>query len=56
MLGSDMPLQKRGIKSKKLHQEIYSKYMETHLKIAEDAVKNINEKWDEVERKLTSEW
>ena len=56
MLVSDMPLQRRGIKSKKLHEEIYTKYMETHLDIAEDAVKNICGKWGEVERKLTSEW
>lgn len=56
MLVSDMPLQRRGIKSKKLHEEIYSKYMETHLDIAEDAVKRLSAKWEEVERKLASEW
>jgi len=56
MLVSDMPLQKRGIKSKRLHDEIYSKYMETHIDIALDAVENLNKKWPEVERKLTSEW
>ena len=56
MLVSDMPLQKRGIKSKKLHDEIYSKYMEIHQNIALDVVKNLNSKWSEVERKLTSEW
>ncbi len=56
MLVSDMPLQRRGLKGKKLHDEIYSKHMERHLEIADDAVKNVISKWDEVERKLTSEW
>jgi len=56
MLVSDMPLQKRGIKGKKLHDEIYSNYMDTHLDVAMDAVETINSKWGEVERKLTSEW
>ncbi len=56
MLVSDMPIQKRGIKDKKLHEEIYSKYMETHLELAVDAMKSLATKWDEVERKLTSEW
>ncbi|MFH1351253.1 MAG: AMP nucleosidase [Pseudomonadota bacterium] len=56
MLVSDMPLQKKGIKGKRLHGEVYSKYMETHLNVAIDAVQNLNAKWDEVERKLTSEW
>jgi len=56
MLVSDMPLQKRGIKDKKLHNEIYSKHMKTHLDIAVDAVKTIISKWNKVERQLTSEW
>lgn len=56
MLVSDMPLQTRGIKDKKLHEEIYSKHMETHLDIAVDIVNNLQLKWDEVERKLASEW
>ncbi len=56
MLVSDMPLQRRGIKDKKLHGEVISKYMETHLDVAMDAVKNLSAKWDEVQRKLTSEW
>jgi AMP nucleosidase len=56
MLVSDMPLQKRGIKDKKLQDEIFSKYMDIHLNIAIDAVDQLNTKWDEVERKLTSEW
>jgi AMP nucleosidase len=56
MLVSDMPLQRRGIKSKKLHDEIYSKYMNNHLDIAMDAVETLNKRWSEVERKLVSEW
>ena len=56
MLVSDMPLQKRGIKDKKLQDEIFSKYMDIHLNIAMDAVDQLNTKWGEVERKLTSEW
>jgi AMP nucleosidase len=56
MLVSDMPLQRRGIKDKKLHEEIYAKYMETHLDIAMDAVKSLSAKWEDVHRKLASEW
>jgi len=56
MLVSDMPLQRRGIKDRKLHDEIYSEHMETHLDIAMDAIEHINSKWSEVERKLSSEW
>ncbi len=56
LLVSDMPLQKRGIKDKKLHSEIFSRHMEIHLDIAVDIVYNLNSKWGEVERELTSEW
>jgi AMP nucleosidase len=56
MLVSDMPLQKRGIKDKKLYSKIYSEYMETHLDIALDAVAKINSNWRTVVRKLSSEW
>lgn len=56
MLVSDMPLQRRGIKDKKLHAEIYSKYMDKHLDIALNAVESLREKWDEVEDQLASEW
>jgi AMP nucleosidase len=56
MLVSDMPLQKRGIKGKKLHDEIYTKYMDIHLELGLEAVYKMNSKWDDVERKLTSEW
>jgi AMP nucleosidase len=56
MLVSDMPLQKRGIKDKKLYNKIYSEYMETHLDIAIDAVAKIHTNWSTVARKLSSEW
>lgn len=56
MLVSDMPLQKRGIKDKKLHSKIYSKYMDKHLDMAMDAVKSLQNRWDEVEGQLASEW
>jgi hypothetical protein len=44
------------IKNKKLHGEIYSKDMDTHLDIALDAVRTASANWEEVQRKLTSEW
>ena len=56
MLVSDMPLQKRGVKDKKLYNKIFSAYMDTHLEIALDAVVKINSNWSTVTRKLTSEW
>ncbi|MBU0987393.1 MAG: AMP nucleosidase [Proteobacteria bacterium] len=56
MLISDMPLQKRGIKSKELSERIYNEYMETHLELAIDAVANLQDHWEDVQRKLTSEW
>jgi AMP nucleosidase len=56
MLVSDMPLQKRGIKDKKLYSKIFSSFMDTHLEIAMDAVTKIQANWRTVVRKLTSEW
>jgi AMP nucleosidase len=56
MLVSDMPLQRRGIKDKKLHEEIYKQHMGNHLDIAMDAVANLSARWAEVERQLHSEW
>jgi AMP nucleosidase len=56
MLVSDMPLQRRGIKDKKLHEEIYENHMDVHLDIALDSVANLKERWPEVERQLHSEW
>ena len=56
MLVSDMPLQIDGVKDKKKQDQIFSKYTATHLDLAVDAVKNMEAKWDEVKRRLTSEW
>jgi len=56
MLVSDMPLQKRGIKDKKLYSKIFSSYMDTHLEMAIDAVSKIDSNWSTVSRTLTSEW
>ena len=56
MLVSDMPLQKSGVKDKKLYKKIYTEYMESHLDIALDAAAKINSNWRTVARKLTSEW
>ena len=56
MLVSDMPLQKSGIKDKKLYKKIYSEYMENHLDIALDAAAKINSNWRTVAHKLSSEW
>jgi AMP nucleosidase len=56
MLVSDMPLQKRGIKDKKLYNKIFSSFMDTHLEIAMDAVAKIQASWHTVVSKLSSEW
>ncbi|MDL2269493.1 AMP nucleosidase [Desulfosarcina sp. OttesenSCG-928-A07] len=56
MLVSDMPLQRRGIKDKRLQDRVYRDYMGLHLDIALDAVANLNSRWSEVERQLHSEW
>lgn len=56
MLVSDMPLQKTGVKGKKLSSKIYSTYMEPHLDIGLDAVTKINTNWRTVARRLSSEW
>jgi AMP nucleosidase len=56
MLVSDMPLQRRGIKDKKVSEEIYSTYMDTHLEIGINTVSNLTANWNKVARKLTSEW
>ncbi|MDL2274795.1 AMP nucleosidase [Desulfosarcina sp. OttesenSCG-928-G10] len=56
MLVSDMPLQRRGIKDKRLHDRIYRDYMDLHLDIAMDAVANLKARWADVERQLHSEW
>jgi len=51
-----MPLQRRGIKDKKLSEEVYAKYMDTHLDIGIDAVTKLDANWSKLSRKLTSEW
>lgn len=56
MLVSDMPLQRRGIKDKKLSEIIYKTHMEDHLDIAIDAVNKIDANWDNVAKRLSSEW
>jgi AMP nucleosidase len=56
MLVSDMPLQRRGIKDRKKQDEIFAKYMDPHLNLALDAVKHLEKKWSEVEKRLNSEW
>lgn len=56
MLVSDMPLQRRGVKDKKVSEEIYASFMETHLEIGIDAVSKLTANWDKVARKLASEW
>lgn len=56
MLVSDMPLKKKGIKDKKLHNTIYSQYMPTHIDLALDAVQTLDARWHQVERRLISEW
>jgi AMP nucleosidase len=56
MLISDMPLQKRGIKSKDSNERIYGDFMDTHLALAQDTVANLSKNWPDVQRKLTSEW
>ncbi|MFC1523209.1 AMP nucleosidase [Thermodesulfobacteriota bacterium] len=56
MLVSDMPLQKRGVKDKKLSERIYNEYMSTHLDLALEAVRKMQSEWSLVERTLASEW
>jgi AMP nucleosidase len=56
MLVSDMPLNKRGVKDKKRHEEIYANHMEPHLELGMDAVLNLQHSWGDVEKRLRSEW
>jgi AMP nucleosidase len=56
MLVSDMPLQRRGIKDKRRHNQIYADFMESHLDLGIDAVVNLQKNWEEVEKRLHSEW
>lgn len=56
MLVSDMPLMRKGIKDKDLHEEIYAKHMEAHLDMGLDAMESLKKNWNMVERRLSSEW
>jgi AMP nucleosidase len=56
MLVSDMPLQRRGIKDKRMHDDVYRYHMDNHLDIAMDAIANLKARWTDVERQLHSEW
>ena len=56
MLVSDMPLRRDGIKDRKKQDKVFSKYMADHVELALDAVNNMEARWDEVKRRLTSEW
>lgn len=56
MLVSDMPLERRGIKDKQMHDRMYNNHMITHLDIALDAVSHLKKRWSDVERQLHSEW
>jgi AMP nucleosidase len=56
MLVSDMPLQKRGIKDKRRHDDIYATHMETHIEMGIDAVEKMQQNWIDVEKRLHSEW
>jgi AMP nucleosidase len=56
MMVSDMPLQRKGIKGVKLHEEVYCKYMQPHLDMGMDAVRALQQNWADVERTLSSEW
>ena len=56
MLVSDMPLNKRGVKDRKRHEQIYSSHMDPHLELGIDAVLNLQRSWGDVEKRLRSEW
>jgi len=56
MLVSDMPLRRNGIKDKKMHNENFERYMEIHIDIALDAVEHLKVSWEQVEKRLYSEW
>ena len=56
MLVSDMPLQRRGIKDRRLQDEIYTNYMDRHLDLGIDAIKTLQSNWGEVMKRLHSEW
>jgi AMP nucleosidase len=55
-LVSDMPLQKRGIKDKKLYSKLYSEILDTHFDIGLDAAAKVDANWRTIARKISSEW
>ncbi len=56
MLVSDMPLQRRGIKSRGSQEDVFARYMGLHIDMAIRTVDAFNCKWEEIERTLNSEW
>jgi hypothetical protein len=44
------------VKDRKKQDQIFLKYMEPHLDLALDAVKNMEKNWSDVKRQLSSEW
>ncbi len=56
MLVSDMPIQRRGIKDRKLHNEVYAKHMNSHLDMGINAIRTMETNWPAIERTLSSEW
>jgi AMP nucleosidase len=56
MLVSDMPLQRRGIKDRRIQVEVYAQFMDTHIELGMNAVKTMQSKWGEVMKRLHSEW
>ncbi|MBU0675462.1 MAG: AMP nucleosidase [Proteobacteria bacterium] len=56
MLVSDMPLQKKGVKDRKMSEQVFEQHMAQHIDLAMDAVHNIQVNWKELEKTLSSEW
>ncbi len=56
MLVSDMPLQRRGIKDRRIQAEVYAQFMDTHIEFGMNAVKTMQSNWGEVMKRLHSEW
>ncbi len=56
MLVSDMPLQRRGIKDRRIQEEVYTNHMDRHLELGIDAVITMQANWGEVMKRLHSEW
>jgi len=56
MLVSDMPLQRKGIKSKELQDRVYAEYMPLHIELGIEAIRSLDANWADVSRRLSSEW